>query len=385
MACGYVLALVILLFQYPSTVISLPSGATLGPSKELSYARDYFYVGGQYADDGRGTGEHIFKSQMYVERLAPVNFQGPLKPHPIIFIHGNYQTGTNFLIKPDGNPGWASFFISQGYIVYIVDQPFRGRSPWKPDNGILVTGSAELIQQRFTAPEDYNLWPQARHHTQWPGSGKMGDSIFDAFYASNVQSLGNASYQQSSTQAAGVALLDRLHDQGVILLAHSQGGIMPWLIADKRPQQIQAIIALEPSGPPFQDAIFSTNPARAYGLADAPLTYDPPVTNPALELVKNVSFTQAGGNFTCFLQASSTPPRRLANLERVPVLLITAEASYHAPYDWCTVEYLLQAGVQTEHLYLPDAGIKGNGHVMFLEKNSDDIAQVVVDWIEGRS
>ncbi|KAI4111685.1 MAG: hypothetical protein LQ345_006727 [Seirophora villosa] len=212
----------------------------------------------------------------------------------------------------------------------------------------------------------------------------MGDPIFNAFYASNVQSLANASYQQSSTQAAGVALLDRLHGQGVIMLAHSQGGIMPWLIADQRPQQVQAIIALEPSGPPFQDAIFSTNSARPYGLADVPLTYDPPVTNPALELVKNVSFTQASENFTCVLQASSPPPWRLINLEHVPVLLITAEASYHAPYDWCTVEYLLQAGVQTEYLYLPDAGIKGNGHMMFLEKNSDDVAQVVVNWIEGK-
>ncbi|KAL8655172.1 MAG: hypothetical protein Q9210_001044 [Variospora velana] len=348
---------------------------------ELPYSREYFYVGGQYADDGSGTGEHIFENQMYVERLEPVNFR---KPHPIIFIHGQAQTGTNFLNKPDGNPGWASFFTSHGYTVYIVDQTFRGRSPWKPGNETLATVSAECIEKRFTAPEDFNLWPQAPLHTQWPGPGKRGDPIFDAFYASQVQSLANASYQQLNTQAAGVALLDRLGGQSVILLAHSQGGTMPWLIADKRPQQVHAIVALEPSGPPFQDAVFSTNPARAYGLTDAPLTYDPPVTDPAVELVKNVSFTQASEKVTCVLQASSPPPRRLVNLERIPVLLVTAEASYHASYDWCTVEYLQQAGVQTKHLYLPDAGIKGNGHMMFLEKNSDDVAQVVMDWIERK-
>jgi hypothetical protein len=33
----------------------------------------------------------------------------------------------------------------------------------------MTTYSAEIIQQRFTAPEAYNLWPQAHRHTQWPG------------------------------------------------------------------------------------------------------------------------------------------------------------------------------------------------------------------------
>ena len=29
--------------------------------------------------------------------------------------------------------------------------------------------NAEKLQQRFTATSKYNLWPQAKLHTQWPG------------------------------------------------------------------------------------------------------------------------------------------------------------------------------------------------------------------------
>jgi len=58
------------------------------------------------------------------------------------------------------------------------------------------------------------------------------------------------------------------------------GGLMPWLIADVRPELVRGILSIEPSGPPFREAIFSNTSARPYGLTDIPLTYDPPVANP---------------------------------------------------------------------------------------------------------
>lgn len=53
--------------------------------------------------------------------------------------------------------------------VYIVDQVARARSMWLPTNGTMAVISAEDIEQRFTATQDFNLWPQAALHTQWPG------------------------------------------------------------------------------------------------------------------------------------------------------------------------------------------------------------------------
>jgi hypothetical protein len=70
------------------------------------------------------------------------------------------------------------------------------------------------------------------------------------------------------------------------------------------------------------------------------------------------------------------------NLTGTPILVVTSEASYHAPYDQCTVKYLAQAGVKSTHMRLPDVGIHGNGHMMMLEKNSDAIAKAMADWLD---
>ena len=109
---------------------------------------------------------------------------------PLVLIHGAAQTATNWMGTPDGRPGWADFFVGQGYTVYMIDQPARGRSAWQPDiDGKLTAFAAERIEQLFTAPETLGNWPQAKKHTQWPGSGRIGDPVFDAFYATQVQYL----------------------------------------------------------------------------------------------------------------------------------------------------------------------------------------------------
>jgi hypothetical protein len=53
----------------------------------------------------------------------------------------------------------------------------------------------------------------------------------------------------------------------------------------------------------------------------------------------------------------------------------------HAPYDHCTVKYLLQAGVKPSYIRLADIGIHGNSHVMMLEKNNKEIAAVIAAWL----
>ena len=74
------------------------------------------------------------------------------------------------------------------------------------------------------------------------------------------------------------------------------------------------------------------------------------------------------------------PARALSNL-KMPILVVMAEASYHAPYDHCTVKYLQQAGVRPSFMRLADIGIKGNSHVMMNEKNNKEIAAVIAQWL----
>jgi len=84
----------------------------------------YFFVGGRYVDSKGGP---LMERQMYVEYRIPGR---QTRPYPIVMIHGAAQTGTNFTGTPDGRKGWAEWFVEQGYAVYVVDQPTRGRSPW---------------------------------------------------------------------------------------------------------------------------------------------------------------------------------------------------------------------------------------------------------------
>jgi hypothetical protein len=45
------------------------------------------------------------------------------------------------------------------------------------------------------------------------------------------------------------------------------------------------------------------------------------------------------------------------------------------------VSYLIQAGVKTTFIRLADRGIHGNGHMMMLEKNNLQIAEVINGWL----
>ncbi|RTL67520.1 MAG: alpha/beta fold hydrolase [Hyphomicrobiales bacterium] len=331
----------------------------------------YFFVGGQYVGE---SGKQVMQGAMYVEVLRPKTVS---QPYPLVLFHGAAQTGTNWLGTPDGRPGWAQYFLERGYVVYMVDQPARGRSAWHPElDGKLRNFSAPALEKLFTATRELGTWPQAKAHSQWPGSGRMGDPVFDAFYATQVEFLASNAETQKLVQEAGAALLDRIGP--AILLTHSQAGAFGWLIADARPSLVKGIIAVEPLGPPFRDAVLGDAKARPWGPTDIKITYDPPVTSPDEIALMQQEKPDAAGLSPCWLQKQ--PARKLANLTKTPVLIVAAEASYHAVYDHCTAAYLKQAGVPAEFLRLEDVGVKGNGHMVMLEKNNLDVARVLLEW-----
>ena len=338
--------------------------------------RGFFYVGGQYA--GANESE-VMTGQMYVEFLRPALVT---RKYPLVLFHGAAQTATNWMGTPDGRAGWADYFLSQGYVVYMVDQPARGRSAWHSSTNAALSGlSPATVAQRFTAPEVKGSWPQAKKHTQWPGSGpgkgQKGDAIFDSFYATQVEYIAGTVETQTMMRAAGTALLDKIGP--AILLTHSQGGTFGWLLSDSRPKLVKGIIAVEPAGPPFENTVTTAGNARPWGVTDIPVTYDSPANSASDIRAVREAAIEGPDLAPCWKQ--SDPPRQLSNLKSIPVLIVTAEASYHAVYDHCTAKYLAQAGVKNTLLRLADAGIHGNGHMMMLEKNSDEIAAALHKWI----
>lgn len=337
----------------------------------------YFFVGGRYVDAKAGP---IMERQMYVEYRRP---ERVTKPYPIVMIHGAAQTGTNFTGTPDGRKGWADYFVEQGYTVYVVDQPARGRSAYHEPLAPVVRFPANQLEQRFTATAKFNLWPQAKLHTQFPGDGPnkglRGDPVFDQFYASQVQYIARNDVGERLLREAGAALLDRIGP--AILLTHSQSGPFGWVIADERPKLVKGIVAAEPSGPPLRNAVFGTNAARPWGITETPLAYDPPLKDP--KELKAVEQAAPDGPDLVACMQQAEPARKLVNLRGIPVMVFAAEASYHAVYDHCTAKWLNQAGVKTDYVRLEDAGIRGNGHMVMIEKNNLEIAALIRRWIDA--
>ncbi|MFC6522866.1 alpha/beta hydrolase [Undibacterium arcticum] len=341
--------------------------AEAGPAIALA-KQGYFFVGGHYFEtkDGR-----FMSDQMYVKYQIPLHHT---HSYPLVLFSGGGQSGLNYEGTPDGREGWADYFLRQGYAVYVLDQPARARSPYHPDAvGPTLRTPTLWVERQFTAPERFNRWPQAKLHTQWPGAGVEGDPIFDQLMGQQFPTLASFPKQQELNRDAGSALLDRIGP--AILLTHSQSSAFGWLIADARPQLVKGIVAIEPNGPPAHELVnqgapdwFEDGPlTRPYGLTTPQLAYDPPLA-PGEQLTF-VRKDHAGTPDLALCWEQAEPARKLVNLEKIPVLLVQSEASYHAPYDYCTVRYLRQAGVEnTTYIKLADLGIHGNGHMMMLEK-----------------
>jgi pimeloyl-ACP methyl ester carboxylesterase len=340
----------------------------------------HFFLGGEYHPGPRGG--KLMAGQAYVEYQIPAKLT---QPYPIVFIHGGGQTGTNFTCKPDGKEGWAQFFLRRGYATYVMDQPGRGRSGYDMDvYGPFHRHTPERLSERFTNPRRTNLYPQAKLHSQWPGTGEAGDRFYDRFYASQFMSMDNPIKLQEMMRAVGSELLARIGP--AIVLTHSQSGVFGWIIADANPKKVKAIIAVEPGlavaevegcGPP--DWFRYQSGVKSWGISTIPMAYDPPAKDPSE--MRFVQEDKPQGPNLARVWRQAEPARKLVNMKGLPVAVVTGEGSYHAPWEHGTVQYLCQAGVKAEHIKLQDYGVRGNGHMMMLEKNSDEVAAVMHGWL----
>lgn len=90
------------------------------------------------------------------------------------------------MAKPDGNPGWASYFVRRGFQVYVVDLPPCGRSNFltaahfihRDLSRVSHTLAASVVESELTAPGKEPAHGQPlvplRHsragmHSKWPG------------------------------------------------------------------------------------------------------------------------------------------------------------------------------------------------------------------------
>jgi pimeloyl-ACP methyl ester carboxylesterase len=378
----------------------------------------YMWVNVRRADTARG--QFVGGQQMYVEYMIPAQVKHPF---PVVLVHGGGGQGTDWMGTPDGRPGWFQYLAAEGYKVYVVDRPGHGRSPLHPElhGGFPATPlTLESLAGRFTPP---SANPAAvpteyqKNHTQWPGAGNVGSADLDQLCAglggsyvvtpppagaaapgagrqgggaapgrqggaggrggapagppqpSNAGPAGPANVQHAAWRQAGADLLDKIGP--AIIMTHSAGGPFGLLVAEARPNLVKATVIIEGAG-------FGFGGGNRWGMSSIPVTYDPPVTDPA-EIKTTYVASPEPGIAGYFLQAE--PARKLPNLKNTKVLFVTAEASFASPGNPGGVAFLKQAGVQAEELRLGAIGIKGNGHMMMAEKNSREVLQPLIDWM----
>jgi pimeloyl-ACP methyl ester carboxylesterase len=312
---------------------------------------------------------------MFVQWEAPTTVR---HPYPIVLVHGGGGQGLDYLGTPDGRPGWSTLLVEQGWVVYVVDRPGHGRSPYVPD--ALGPMGAPLplpvLTSIFVPPtEGPAAVPFGALHTQWPGDrNDPADPALLQFLASSGPFAADAADRQLLEQRRLVQLLERIGPSFVV--SNSLGGPAGFLVADARPDLVVGLAQLEPVGPAFSP-MFGPDTLQ-WGVAAIAMHFDPPVMSPAeLDLVAGQP--PAPGLPAPMMQRE--PKHRLVNLAQVPIAVLSSEASVFRLTNPPLVAFLQQAGCDAQHIDLAEHGVRGNGHGAMFERNNADVLAVVTQWM----
>lgn len=266
--------------------------------------------------------------QLYAQYYIPRNQKGK---YPLLMWHGGGLTGVTWQTTPDGREGFETFFLRQGWAVYNSDAPERGRAGWAMYPEITKTDPVFLTKEnpyeRFRigdGPGSYNKDPakiKPLPGNQFPSEG------YDNF---TKQLVPRWTSTDEPTIAAYIALVDKVCP--CVVMSHSQSGLFAYKVAQARPDKVKALVMLEPAG--------------TGDLATA-------------ALLKNTPSLSIYGDFI------ARDPRwmngRAANMK--------------------FQDAIRAAGGKAELVNLPERGITGNSHMMMMDRNNLQIAELIQDWL----
>src|SRR5262249_16084550 len=151
----------------------------------------------------------------------------------------------------------------------------------------------------------------------------------DAYYGLTEPGIRDYTKTAELNRDGMVALLEKIGP--AVLLTHSQSATPSWAAADARPDMVKALIPIEP-GVPYHDVDFVGAPEwfktdrelkRPWGLTPTPLHYEPPAPNAGDITPVQQEKADAPDLARCWLQTE--PVRKLVNLQKVPILMVTGE------------------------------------------------------------
>ncbi len=264
---------------------------------------------------------------MYAQYMIPAECRGRF---PLLLWHGGGMTGACWETTPDGREGWQHFFLRRGWATYVSDAVERGRSGFPPYPDIFpgepLFLPIENPWERFRIGEG----PYGRK-TQLPGNQFPADGENWKNFMRQV--VPRFTTTDEWTLEAYLALLARVGP--AIVLAHSQAGYFAWRVAQERPDLVKALVLLEPAA--------IGDPARVEALK----------TVPALALY---------GDF-------------IVGDARWPAIRAKGLAF---------AEAVCAAGGNVAVVDLPARGIRGNSHMIMMDRNCEEVAALVQEWLAAR-
>jgi hypothetical protein len=326
--------------------------------------------------------QQITIGQMYVQFQIPQRKTPP--GWPVIMVHGSTHTGAALESTPDGREGWFPYFVRKGVSTYVVDQSGRGRSGF--DHSVLHEAEARMTADTRAAADlipnfgritDNGAWTAWFGHLLPSGSnittgkliqhGDPGDpdkptdgrphvaprfpmSAVAEYYKQLVPNAEvtlpgsacatctpqNLSPANTWTPQNLALLVERLG--GAIVATHSQSGIMGH----------HMVRLLKERG--------------------------------NLHLVKGLITIEGG----CSLPASGLTA---ADFDAIPYLALKGDYTATSAQCQQTVDAInarragKQGSARAEYMKLDEMGILGVTHMMMLDTNSNQIADLMIDWV----
>jgi hypothetical protein len=326
-----------------SLAIASPALAQQGATKPaplMIEQQGSFFVGGRNVKSDTLSALPAYTSsgtitvdQIYVRYQIPVD----AKKLPVTLIHGCCLTGKTWETTPDGRMGWDEYFVRKGHPTYVVDQASRGRSAANP---ILINS----VRLGKTPPGEAPPIFSAGHEAAWV-IFRFGAEYPQVFPGMQFPLEAQAEFFKQMvpdwlatlpTPNPTVADLSELAIKlnGTILISHSQSGVYPFQTAALNTKGVAGIVSIEPGACPAANGDLK----------------------PYMDIPTLVLF----GDYV------DQSPRWAPRLKMCRAF----------------AEAMKKAGGKTELVVLPDLGIKGNSHMLMQDKNSLEIADWLLAWID---
>jgi pimeloyl-ACP methyl ester carboxylesterase len=285
---------------------------------------------GDDPENWRWPAGHVHVEHVYATYQYPAEQK---YAYPIFFNPGGGHSARVYDTTPDGREGWLTLFLREGFAVYGIDRVNTGRAGTDITRINEVRLGREPAQSlpwlnRYAAE---SCWTTFR----WgPAYGEpYPDTQFPIEHAAAYYPQTLSSYRDPDEDGKTVEALVELYETTgpATLQTWSSSGLLGYLTAVRIPDMVKGILAIESSVTAFDNI----------------------------------------------------PDAGLDALATVPIVIVIGDrAEDRNIASRAFAERLRARGGDVTIDILPEAGIRGNGHTLMLEKNNVAIMHRLIAWLQ---